>query len=61
MRPYTPLVAMIVGGLSLAFVLGLAAHRRGISLVVGNVLVGVAAGRFTPSFVGDRTRPQDPG
>ena len=54
----TPLIATIVVGLSLAFVLGLAAQRLGTSPLVGYLLAGVAVGPFTPGFVGDQAPPR---
>jgi CPA2 family monovalent cation:H+ antiporter-2 len=50
----TPLIATIVAGLSLAFVLGLIAQRLNISPLVGYLLAGVAVGPFTPGFVADQ-------
>ncbi len=51
----TPLIATIVVGLSLAFVLGTLAQRLRISPIVGYLLAGVAVGPFTPGFVADQT------
>jgi CPA2 family monovalent cation:H+ antiporter-2 len=50
----TPLIAAIVGGIVLAFLLGAAAHRLRISPLVGYLLAGVAVGPFTPGFVADQ-------
>ncbi|OYW53784.1 MAG: Kef family K(+) transporter [Hyphomicrobium sp. 32-62-53] len=50
----TPLIATIVVGLSLAFVLGTIAQRLRISPIVGYLLAGVAVGPFTPGFVADQ-------
>jgi CPA2 family monovalent cation:H+ antiporter-2 len=50
----TPLIATIVVGLSLAFVLGTVAQRLRISPIVGYLLAGVAVGPFTPGFVADQ-------
>ncbi len=50
----TPLVATIVAGLVLAFVLGALANRFRISPLVGYLLAGVAVGPYTPGFVADR-------
>jgi len=50
----TPLIASIVGGLALAFVLGTIAQRLRISPLVGYLLAGVLAGPFTPGFVADQ-------
>ncbi|WP_336811084.1 YbaL family putative K(+) efflux transporter [Bosea sp. MMO-172] len=49
-----PLIAIIVAGLGLAFVFGALAQRLRISPLVGYLLAGVAAGPFTPGFVGDQ-------
>jgi CPA2 family monovalent cation:H+ antiporter-2 len=49
-----PLVATIVGGIGLAFILGTIANRLRISPLVGYVLAGVAVGPFTPGFVADQ-------
>ncbi len=50
----TPLIAAIVGGIVLAFVLGALAHRLRISPLVGYLLAGVVVGPFTPGFVADQ-------
>lgn len=49
----TPLIAMLAGGLVLAFVMGGLAHRLKLSPLVGYLLAGVVVGPFTPGFVGD--------
>ena len=49
----TPLIATIVAGIVLAFVLGTVAQRFRISPLVGYLLAGVAVGPFTPGFVAD--------
>ena len=49
-----PLIAIIVAGLGLAFGFGALAQRLRISPLVGYLLAGVAAGPFTPGFVGDQ-------
>ena len=49
-----PLIAIIVAGLGLAFVFGALAQKLRISPLVGYLLAGVAAGPFTPGFVGDQ-------
>ncbi|MDI5454545.1 hypothetical protein MJM04_34180, partial [Salmonella enterica subsp. enterica serovar Cerro] len=41
----------IVGGLVLAFILGMIANKLRISPLVGYLLAGVLAGPFTPGFV----------
>src|SRR5262249_2612269 len=53
MPHHTPLIATIVGGLVLAFILGALAHRVRVSPLVGYLLAGVLAGPFTPGFVAD--------
>jgi CPA2 family monovalent cation:H+ antiporter-2 len=50
----TPLIAMVVIGLVLAFALGAIAHRLKISPLVGYLLAGVAIGPFTPGYIGDQ-------
>jgi CPA2 family monovalent cation:H+ antiporter-2 len=50
----SPLVAILVIGLGLAFILGTVANRLKISLLVGYLLAGVAVGPFTPGFVADQ-------
>ena len=50
----TPLIAAIVGGIVLAFLLGAAAHRLRVSPLVGYLLAGVVVGPFTPGFVADQ-------
>jgi CPA2 family monovalent cation:H+ antiporter-2 len=54
MPHYTPLIATIVAGLVLAFILGAIAHRLRISPLVGYLLAGVLAGPYTPGFVADQ-------
>ncbi len=51
MVPDSPLIAIIVIGLSLAFDFGAIANRLKISLLVGYLLAGVAVGPFGPGFV----------
>lgn len=53
MEHQAPLVALLAGGLVLAFVLGALAHRVKLSPLVGYLLAGVLVGPFTPGFVGD--------
>ena len=50
----SPLIAILVIGLSLAFVLGALANRLKISLLVGYLLAGIAVGPFTPGFVANQ-------
>ena len=51
----TPLIATIVIGLCLAFVLGAIAQRIRVSPLVGYLLAGVALGPYTPGFVADQS------
>jgi CPA2 family monovalent cation:H+ antiporter-2 len=51
---HTPLIATIVMGLGLAFLLGLLAQRLRVSPLVGYLLAGVLVGPFTPGFVADQ-------
>lgn len=53
MHATTPLISTIAGGLVLAFLLGILAHRLRISPLVGYLLAGVLVGPFTPGFVAD--------
>jgi CPA2 family monovalent cation:H+ antiporter-2 len=53
LQHHTPLIAAIVGGIVLAFLLGAVAHRLRISPLVGYLLAGVVVGPFTPGFVAD--------
>jgi CPA2 family monovalent cation:H+ antiporter-2 len=48
-----PLIAVLVFGLSLAFVFGTIANRLKLSPLVGYLLAGVVIGPFTPGFVAD--------
>ncbi|WP_234851813.1 cation:proton antiporter, partial [Brucella canis] len=50
----TPLIAIIVIGLCLAFIFGAIATRLKISPLVGYLLAGVIAGPHTPGFVADQ-------
>jgi CPA2 family monovalent cation:H+ antiporter-2 len=49
----TPLIATIVFGLGLAFVLGTIAHRLRMPPLVGYLLAGVLVGPYTPGFIAD--------
>jgi monovalent cation:H+ antiporter-2, CPA2 family len=49
-----PLIATLVAGFGLAFLLGLLAHRLRLSPLVGYLLAGVLIGPFTPGFVADQ-------
>jgi CPA2 family monovalent cation:H+ antiporter-2 len=51
---HTPLIATIVMGIGLAFVLGTIANRLRLSPLVGYLLAGVLVGPFTPGFVADQ-------
>ena len=53
MEHHAPLVALLAGGLVLAFVLGAIAHRLRLSPLVGYLMAGILVGPFTPGFVGD--------
>jgi CPA2 family monovalent cation:H+ antiporter-2 len=53
MPHHTSLIAILVFGFVLAFVLGALAHRMRLSPLVGYLFAGVLAGPFTPGFVGD--------
>jgi CPA2 family monovalent cation:H+ antiporter-2 len=53
MPHHTSLIAMLVFGFVLAFLLGALANRLRLSPLVGYLLAGVLAGPFTPGFVGD--------
>ncbi|HHR6131247.1 TPA: YbaL family putative K(+) efflux transporter [Providencia alcalifaciens] len=55
MEHSTPLITTIVGGLALAYILGMLAQRLKISPLVGYLAAGVLAGPFTPGFVADTT------
>ena len=50
----TPLIATIVIGLGLAFVLGAIANRFKIPPLVGYLIAGILVGPFTPGFVADQ-------
>ncbi|MCE9651136.1 MAG: Kef family K(+) transporter [Parvibaculum sp.] len=54
MPHHTPLIATIVGGLALAFILGTIAQRLRLSPLIGYLLAGVVAGPFTPGFVANQ-------
>ena len=53
MPHHTSLIAMLVAGFVLAFLLGALAHRLRLSPLVGYLLAGIVVGPFTPGFVGD--------
>src|SRR6266576_2576644 len=48
------LIATIVVGIGLAFILGTIANRLRISPLVGYLLAGVAVGPFTPGYTADQ-------
>nr|WP_295111655.1 YbaL family putative K(+) efflux transporter [uncultured Caulobacter sp.] len=50
----TSLIATIVAGLGLAFVLGAIANRLKLPVLVGYLLAGVLVGPFTPGYVADQ-------
>src|SRR5215211_7671304 len=55
MEPHAPpLIATIVLGLGLAFILGTIANRLRVSPLVGYLLAGVVVGPFTPGYIADQ-------
>lgn len=50
---HSPLIATIVAGLVVAFLMGALAHRLKVSPIVGYLLAGVLVGPFTPGIVAD--------
>jgi len=54
MTHHTPLIAMVVAALVLAFGFGALAHRLRISPLVGYLIAGVVIGPFTPGYVADQ-------
>jgi CPA2 family monovalent cation:H+ antiporter-2 len=50
---YSPLIATIVAGIVVAFLMGALAHRLKVSPIAGYLLAGVIVGPFTPGFVAD--------
>src|SRR5947207_7933759 len=54
MPHHTPLIATIVAGIVLAFVLGTVANRLRLSPLVGYLIAGVLIGPFTPGYVADQ-------
>jgi CPA2 family monovalent cation:H+ antiporter-2 len=50
----TPLIATVVIGLSLAFLLGLIAQRLRLPMLAGYLLAGIIIGPFTPGYVADQ-------
>ncbi len=55
MPHHTPLIATIVAGLVVAFVLGALAHRLKASPLIGYLLAGIVVGPFTPGYVADQS------
>ena len=53
MPHHTPLIATIVAGLVVAFMMGALAHRLRVSPVAGYLFAGIIVGPFTPGFVAD--------
>lgn len=51
---HTSLIATIVAGLGLAFILGAIANRLKLPVLVGYLLAGVLVGPFTPGYVADQ-------
>lgn len=51
----TPLISTIVGGLVLAFVFGVLAHRFKMPPLVGYLFAGILVGPHTPGFVADQS------
>jgi CPA2 family monovalent cation:H+ antiporter-2 len=49
----TPLIATVVAGLGLAFLLAVVAHRLRLPLIAGYLLAGIVIGPFTPGYVAD--------
>jgi CPA2 family monovalent cation:H+ antiporter-2 len=48
-----PLISTVAVGLSVAFVMGLVAHRLRLPPVIGYLLAGIIIGPFTPGFTAD--------
>lgn len=53
MPHHTPLIAMLVGGIVLAFVFGMIAQKLRLSPLFGYLVAGIVVGPFTPGFVAD--------
>jgi len=53
MPHYTPLIATIVAGFTVSFIMGAIAMRLRVSPIAGYLLAGVLVGPFTPGFVAD--------
>ncbi|HEY0887226.1 MAG TPA: YbaL family putative K(+) efflux transporter [Ramlibacter sp.] len=54
MPHHTPLIAVLVGGLCLAFLFGALAQRLRLPPLAGYLMAGVVLGPFTPGFVADQ-------
>ncbi|MFC5067659.1 YbaL family putative K(+) efflux transporter [Flaviflagellibacter deserti] len=54
MPHHTPLIATIVAGLGIAFILGTLAQRLKLPPLAGYLLAGVLIGPFTPGYVADQ-------
>ncbi len=54
MPHHTPLIATIVAGLGIAFILGTIAQRLKLPPLAGYLLAGVLIGPFTPGYVADQ-------
>lgn len=54
MPHHTSLISILCVGFVLAFVMGVAARRLGLSPLVGYLLAGIVAGPYTPGFVADQ-------
>ena len=50
---HTPLIATIVAGLVMAFIMGSIAHKLKVSPIAGYLLAGIMVGPFTPGYVAD--------
>jgi len=59
MHDAQPLILTLVGGLVLAFIFGMAAHRLKLPALAGYLLAGVVAGPFTPGYVADAHLAQE--
>ena len=53
MPHYTPLIATIVAGFTVSFIMGAIAMKLRVSPIAGYLLAGVIVGPFTPGFVAD--------
>ena len=50
----SPLIAILVAGIGLAFLLGALAHRLRMAPIAGYLVAGVVVGPYTPGFVADQ-------